>query len=143
MKVLILVGILTSLVLTVALYVLTVHHLEHEIHQNRSHQKLRGAILEAAHQTKSYFQCADKSSSTAIENDDFCDCIDGTDEIHTSACSHLLFQQRLFKCKSNNVTIFLSRVNDGVCDCLDGSDEYGSNLECQKHIEISKLYSSF
>lgn len=142
MKVLILVGLLTSLLVTVALYVLTIQRLEHSVGQTPPHQKLRG-VIEESRPVKFYFKCHDRSSLIAIENDDFCDCTDGSDELHTSACSHLFVQQKIFHCISDNTTLYLSRVNDGVCDCLDGSDEYGSNLECRKHIEISKLYSSF
>lgn len=140
-------GILTSLMVTIALYVLTIQHLEHDsssIPHPNSHQQLRGVVIEELEKpTRSYFHCLDGSSSKAIENDEYCDCLDGSDEFHTSACSHLLFRQMLFHCKSSNRTLYPSRVNDGVCDCNDGSDEYGSNLDCQKHIEISKLYSAF
>jgi hypothetical protein len=150
MKEVILVGILTSLLVTIALYVLTIQHLEHDSpsvpHQNSQHQQLRGVVVEALKSRKNsqhYFVCLDGSSSTAIENDEYCDCLDGSDEFHTSACSHILFRQVLFHCKSSDLTLYPSRVNDGVCDCHDGSDEYGSNLDCQKHLEISKLYSAF
>ena len=72
-------------------------------------------------------------------NDDYCDCIDGSDEISTSACSGSTlglgrtvtnnFNKRTsFKCPNGvlNVTIPYSRLQDGVCDCCDGADEIDS-----------------
>lgn len=70
-----------------------------------------------------------KDSCNNIENsllnDDYCDCLDGSDEFQTSACSYVVSKTQ-FKCKNSeflNKTIPLSRVNDGICDCCDGSDE--------------------
>ncbi len=68
-------------------------------------------------------------------NDDFCDCLDGSDEPGTSACSGI--GQAEFLCHNNPSLISSdgalvpgaphwipsSRVNDGLCDCCDGSDE--------------------
>lgn len=56
-------------------------------------------------------------------NDNFCDCLDGTDEPGTSSCSNAVFNcvnkgYRMIKLPS-------SRVGDGICDCCDGSDEFG------------------
>lgn len=72
-------------------------------------------------------------------NDDYCDCIDGSDETSTSACSGSSlglgrtvinnFNRRTsFKCPNGvlNVTIPYSRLQDGVCDCCDGADEVDS-----------------
>lgn len=62
--------------------------------------------------------------TVGFENDDYCDCPDGKDEPHTSACSHLHVQQRMFTCKNDrHKVIYSSRVGDGVWDCDDGSDE--------------------
>ena len=61
-------------------------------------------------------------------NDDYCDCLDGTDEPGTSACSHV--PSLHFFCSndpSNTLYIHSSRVNDGVCDCCDGEDEQHGN----------------
>ena len=72
--------------------------------------------------TQIYFGCLDKSSAQAIENDDYCDCLDGSDEKTTSACSGITEIQ--FDCKERPAhLIFLSRVNDGIKDCPSGSDE--------------------
>ena len=54
-------------------------------------------------------------------NDGYCDCMDGTDEPGTSACTNSIFYcvnagYKLIKIPS-------SRVDDGICDCCDGSDE--------------------
>ena len=67
------------------------------------------------------FTCLDKSERIAFRlvNDDYCDCLDGSDEPSTSACPG-----QTFHCSQSSAVIPSSRVNDGVCDCCDGSDEY-------------------
>ncbi|XP_024361244.1 glucosidase 2 subunit beta isoform X2 [Physcomitrium patens] len=78
----------------------------------------------------STFLCKDGSKRVpkARLNDNFCDCVDGTDEPGTSACP-----QSRFYCKNVGYVpqkIYSSRVNDGICDCCDGSDEYNGFVEC-------------
>ncbi|KAI6673045.1 hypothetical protein NL676_000951 [Syzygium grande] len=75
-------------------------------------------------------KCRDGSKSFTKDhlNDDFCDCIDGTDEPGTSACPAAKFY-----CRNVGNTpkfIYSSRVNDYFCDCCDGSDEYDGRLKC-------------
>ncbi|XP_060526312.1 glucosidase 2 subunit beta [Cylas formicarius] len=62
-------------------------------------------------------------------NDDYCDCLDGTDEPGTNACPNGVFycstttEHRKFP-----KLVPSAKVNDGICDCCDGSDEY-KNLQ--------------
>ncbi|KAL9231398.1 hypothetical protein vseg_006631 [Gypsophila vaccaria] len=61
-------------------------------------------------------------------NDDFCDCVDGSDEPGTSACPNGKFYCR--NAGHMPLVLFSSRVNDGICDCCDGSDEYDGKVTC-------------
>lgn len=63
-------------------------------------------------------------------NDDYCDCLDGTDEPGTNACHNGQFycrRQRSFKNFPKRVPS--NRVNDGICDCCDGSDEWQNKVK--------------
>ncbi|KAK4881608.1 hypothetical protein RN001_004927 [Aquatica leii] len=77
------------------------------------------------------FMCFDGSLTIPFSqiNDDYCDCLDGSDEPGTSACPN-----GIFYCTNAGHTplnLDSSRVNDGVCDCCDGSDEYlNMHLKC-------------
>mmetsp|Transcript_39000 Transcript_39000/g.69880 ORF Transcript_39000/g.69880 Transcript_39000/m.69880 type:complete len:548 (-) Transcript_39000:39-1682(-) len=69
------------------------------------------------------FACLDGSRQVPLHaiNDDFCDCVNGSDEPGTSACP-----RGTFYCKNLGHTpkvLPSSFVNDSVCDCCDGSDE--------------------
>ncbi|KAM7492197.1 hypothetical protein LguiA_035118 [Lonicera macranthoides] len=75
-------------------------------------------------------KCKDGSNSFSRDriNDNFCDCLDGTDEPGTSACP-----AGKFYCRNVGSTpqfLFSSRVNDHICDCCDGSDEYERRIIC-------------
>ena len=51
-------------------------------------------------------------------DDDFCDCVDGSDERRTSACSALQ-GEGAFTCATGDRlrSVYLSMLRDGVCDC--------------------------
>eukprot|EP01038_Epipyxis_sp_PR26KG_P005189 gene5189-7221_t len=73
------------------------------------------------------FSCDDGKTTLSYNsiNDDYCDCLDHSDEPNTSACSRGKFQ-----CINEDKLIPSSRVDDTVCDCCDGSDEKYSRLNC-------------
>ena len=71
----------------------------------------------------SWFACDDQLISPARVDDDYCDCLDGSDEPTTGACPDTLFV-------CGRVALFASRVNDGICDCCTGADENLSGVVC-------------
>ncbi|KAF8087450.1 hypothetical protein N665_0585s0028 [Sinapis alba] len=75
-------------------------------------------------------RCKDGSKSFPRDrlNDNFCDCLDGTDEPGTSACPNGRFYCR--NIGSSPKFVYSSRVNDRICDCCDGSDEYEGSISC-------------
>jgi len=67
------------------------------------------------------FTCLDglKKLSLRDFNDDFCDCVDGSDEPGTNACNN-----GRFYCSVEEKFIHSTYVNDGICDCCNGEDEW-------------------
>ncbi|XP_018328384.1 glucosidase 2 subunit beta [Agrilus planipennis] len=58
-------------------------------------------------------------------NDDYCDCLDGSDEPANNACPNGQFFCRSQADVPNfKKIVSSSKVNDGICDCCDGSDEW-------------------
>ncbi|XP_066576745.1 glucosidase 2 subunit beta isoform X2 [Amia ocellicauda] len=95
-------------------------------------RKIRGISLayRRFYKEKPSFLCIDGSKLIPFTqvNDDYCDCLDGSDEPGTAACSN-----GRFYCTNLGFRpyyIASSRVNDGVCDCCDTSDEYNSQTRC-------------
>ncbi|GMI99308.1 hypothetical protein like AT2G42390 [Hibiscus trionum] len=86
--------------------------------------------LDAKYFSAEVIKCKDGSKSFTRDrlNDDFCDCLDGTDEPGTSACPAGKFYCR--NVGSIPRFIFSSRVNDRFCDCCDGSDEHDGDIIC-------------
>ncbi|EXB94810.1 hypothetical protein L484_005066 [Morus notabilis] len=85
---------------------------------------------EKYYESSEFIKCKDgsKKFTKAQLNDNFCDCVDGTDEPGTSACPN-----GRFYCRNKGhvpQVLFSSRVNDGICDCCDGSDEYDNKVTC-------------
>ena len=93
-------------------------HLYQVVQQNRRNN----ANAVRGRHTEKQIVCND--GTIGFENDDYCDCPDGSDEPLTSACSFRTIQKGTFQCKGDrSKIIFASRVRDGVKDCPDGSDE--------------------
>lgn len=69
------------------------------------------------------FTCIDGSRKIDFSrvNDNYCDCVDGSDEPGTSAC----YDGRFYCSNKGHEPQLLAAafVDDGICDCCDGSDE--------------------
>ncbi|KAL3773808.1 hypothetical protein ACHAWO_006607 [Cyclotella atomus] len=94
------------------------------------------------------FKCKSHPHIMGMLNDDYCDCLDGSDEPNTSACSNVLVGLKVFPCDQSvikrsseligddanrgsfevdeGIMIFASRVRDGVIDCPNAADEENS-----------------
>ncbi|XP_050440525.1 glucosidase 2 subunit beta-like isoform X2 [Adelges cooleyi] len=86
----------------------------------------RGVPFERAslYRPEKDFSCFDGSIVIPFSfvNDDYCDCLDSSDEPGTSACPNGTFY--CTNAGHTSLVIPSSRVNDGICDCCDGSDEW-------------------
>ncbi|XP_054157111.1 uncharacterized protein LOC128955463 [Oppia nitens] len=88
-----------------------------------------------------YFRCLVSGEQIQYKylNDDYCDCIDGSDEPSTNACPHNLFYCTTKAANSEQQQYISSaKVNDGICDCCDGSDEYKS-LSTPLKLTVSQI----
>ncbi|XP_031334274.1 glucosidase 2 subunit beta [Photinus pyralis] len=72
------------------------------------------------------FSCITSKEKISFDslNDNYCDCLDGSDEPGTNACSN-----GQFFCTEQTDSFYpklvpSTKVNDGICDCCDGSDEW-------------------
>lgn len=97
----------------------SIHKLNHPSPKETRHITECVSLISYGHDTKKRVI----QLSANMMNDNYCDCADGIDEPHTSACAHVLVNQRAFQCGSDNVWIDASRVRDGIRDCPNGADE--------------------
>ena len=100
----------------------------------------------------SFVSSIDKCLDIRVDNDNFCDCTDGRDELMTSACSNLISSSSLSSSSKNRyicqgsinfllVTIPQSRIGDGICDCCDGADEIDSNFDISCPNQCNEIFN--
>ncbi|KAJ8008009.1 hypothetical protein DPEC_G00100280 [Dallia pectoralis] len=96
-------------------------------------QTIRGISLsyKRFYRERKSFLCIDGSKLIPFDqvNDDYCDCVDGSDEPGTAACPGGRFYCTNLGYRPHYIPS--SRVNDAICDCCDASDEYNSHTLCQ------------
>ncbi|RWS03158.1 glucosidase II beta subunit-like protein, partial [Dinothrombium tinctorium] len=99
-----------------------------------------------------HFKCLISGEIIAYKqvNDDYCDCVDGSDEPSTNACENNAYYCKI-RSFSGKDKIESSKVNDGICDCCDGSDEWlnhtlpfklnAANLQAMKSSKIQVYFT--
>lgn len=140
--------------LFVILLILVVHQLcmLHRLSKETSNARFKpNLIILGTHQSQveqykarddGIFKCI--TSMEKIEysqiNDDYCDCLDGSDEPGTNACPNGRFVcSYQEKYKNYPMVLPSNRVNDGVCDCCDGSDEW-KNQQALIYLKSKKFW---
>lgn len=92
-----------------------------------THEKQFSFYVRSSKDTFKCFQSYEEIEFSKV-NDDYCDCLDGTDEPGTNACENGIFYCE-HQSDSQEISNFVKsyKVNDGICDCCDGSDEWNNN----------------
>jgi len=98
------------------------------------HRAIKGIQRSQAHRYQpdadGFFRCLNSTQRIPMwqVNDEYCDCVDATDEPGTSAC-----QFGSFHCATQSdqysQAVPSSKVGDRRCDCCDGSDE-DAEMKC-------------
>jgi len=116
-------------------------------------ERIRGALPDIQHRYKAQksagkFECFDGSKvfpKFEVVNDDYCDCLDGSDEPGTSACVGIVIRPAKmalsgFSCGwssgLDHGVVRFAAVNDGICDCCAGDDEWDGNVKCTDRCDL-------